>query len=93
MQSTVVRTTRVLSTLLSVVAKSESHEKFKVTKTSVPYLAALVSVVEEVRTRCPVKNRPILMSNSTNSTAIRNHSSSSSALSLPFYQTGKELLF
>lgn len=56
-QSTVVRTTRVLSTLLSIVAKSESHDKFKVTQTSVPYLAALVSVVEEVRTRCPIKNR------------------------------------
>lgn len=56
-QSTVVRTTRVLSTLLSIVAKSESHDKFKVTPTSIPYLAALVSVVEEVRTRCPIKNR------------------------------------
>ena len=56
-QSTVVRTTRVLSTLLSIVAKSESHDKFKVTATSVPYLAALVSVVEEVRTRCTIKTR------------------------------------
>jgi hypothetical protein len=56
-QSTVVRTTRVLSTLLSIVAKSESHDKFKVTPRSIPYLAALVSVVEEIRTRCPVKNR------------------------------------
>ena len=52
-----VRTTRVLSTLLSIVAKSESHDKFKVTATSVPYLAALVSVVEEVRTRCTIKTR------------------------------------
>lgn len=64
-QSTVARTTRVLSTLLSVVAKSESHDKFKVTSTSVPYLAALVSVVEEVRTRCPVKNRSIIFSNAS----------------------------
>ena len=65
-QSTVVRTTRVLSTLLSVVAKSESHDKFKVTRTSVPYLAALVSVVEEVRTRCPVKHRPVPVSATSN---------------------------
>ena len=64
-QSTVVRTTRVLSTLLSTVAKSESHDKFKVTSTSVPYLAALVSVVEEIRTRCPVKNRSNLISTGT----------------------------
>ena len=70
-QSTVVRTTRVLSTLLSIVAKSESHDKFKVTQTSVPYLAALVSVVEEVRTRCPVKNRSNFnpTSNTTSTTA------------------------
>ncbi|CAF4444726.1 unnamed protein product, partial [Rotaria sp. Silwood2] len=65
-QSTVVRTTRVLSTLLSIVAKSESHDKFKVTPTSVPYLAALVSVVEEVRSRCPVKHRPVIVSSTTN---------------------------
>ena len=64
-QSTVARTTRVLSTLLSIVAKSESHDKFKVTPTSVPYLAALVSVVEEVRTRCPVKHRPINVPSTT----------------------------
>ncbi|CAF3892897.1 unnamed protein product, partial [Adineta steineri] len=66
-QSTVVRTTRVLSTLLSIVAKSESHDKFKVTSTSIPYLAALVSVVEEVRSRCPVKNRPVIVPSTTNS--------------------------
>lgn len=68
-QSTVVRTTRVLSTLLSIVAKSESHDKFKVTSTSVPYLAALVSVVEEVRTRCPVKHRSVLISSSSSSSS------------------------
>lgn len=67
-QSTVVRTSRVLSTLLSIVAKSESHDKFKVTSTSVPYLAALVSVVEEIRTRCPVKNRSNLISTTNPST-------------------------
>jgi neurofibromin 1 len=65
-QSTVVRTTRVLSALLGIVAKSESHDKFRVTPTSTPYLAALVSVVEEVRTRCPIKNRLNIISSSTN---------------------------
>ncbi|CAF5059700.1 unnamed protein product, partial [Rotaria sp. Silwood1] len=72
-QSTVARTTRVLSTLLSIVAKSESHDKFKVTPTSIPYLAALVSVVEEVRSRCPIKHRPMIISSTTtnsNSTNI-----------------------
>ncbi|CAF4021845.1 unnamed protein product [Rotaria sp. Silwood2] len=69
-QSTVVRTTRVLSTLLSIVSKSKSHDKFKVTPTTVPYLAALFSVVEEVRTRCPVKNCSNLIPTTTNLTNI-----------------------
>lgn len=51
---------------MSIVAKSQSHDKFKVTPTTIPYLAALVSVVEEVRTRCPVKHRPIVGSSTTN---------------------------
>ena len=59
----------MLSTLLSIVAKSQSHDKFKVTPTTVPYLAALVSVVEEVRTRCPVKHRPILGPSTANPNA------------------------
>ena len=79
-QSTVVRTTRVLSTLLSIVAKSESHDKFKVTPTSVPYLAALVSFVEEVRTRCPVRHRTTTASSTTNS-------NSTSTLPLNFSST------
>ncbi|CAF1509483.1 unnamed protein product [Adineta steineri] len=77
-QSTVVRTTRVLSALLSIVAKSESHDKFKVTPTSIPYLAALVSVVEEVRTRCPVKNRSNIIPTPT-STNTNNITLSSSS--------------
>ena len=80
-QSTVVRTTRVLSTLLSIVSKSESHDKFKVTPTTVPYLAALVSVVEEVRTRCPVKHRPIILSSSSTTTTTTTNLSSSSTAS------------
>ncbi|CAF3844897.1 unnamed protein product [Rotaria sordida] len=66
-QSTVVRTTRVLSTLLSIISKSESHDKFKVIPTSVPYLATLVSVVEGVRSRYPVKHLPVIVSSTTNS--------------------------
>ncbi|CAF4209691.1 unnamed protein product [Rotaria sp. Silwood2] len=69
-QSTVVRTTRVLSTLLSITAKSESHDKFKVTPTSIPYLAALVSVVEEVRTRCPIKNRSNIFPTTTTTNTL-----------------------
>ena len=82
-QSTVVRTTRVLSTLLSIVTKSESHDKFKVTRTSVPYLAALVSVVEEVRTRCPVKHRPVLVSTSSNTNSLNATSNMHSPSQLP----------
>lgn len=55
--STVTRTTRVLALLLDIVGKS-SHgkDKFEVTKSNVAYLAALVSVSEEVRSRCHVKH-------------------------------------
>ncbi|CAF4105521.1 unnamed protein product [Rotaria sordida] len=85
-QSTVARTTRVLSALLSIVAKSESHDKFKVTPTSIPYLAALISVVEEVRTRCPVKHRPVIISSTANSNSTNilplNYSSISTIHSL-----------
>lgn len=48
MQNTVSRTIRLLTMLLGIVAKSEKRDKFQVTQTSVPYLAALVSVSEEV---------------------------------------------
>ncbi|CAF4378701.1 unnamed protein product, partial [Rotaria magnacalcarata] len=42
------------------------------TPRSIPYLAALVSVVEEVRSRCPVKHRPVMFSSTitSNSTNI-----------------------
>lgn len=62
---------------MSIVAKSESHDKFKVTSTSVPYLAALVSVVEEVRTRCPVKHRSVLISSSASPTSTLSTTSTS----------------
>ena len=41
--------------IIGIVAKSEKRDKFQVTQTSVPYLAALVSVSEEVRCRCHLK--------------------------------------
>ena len=54
-QNTISRTIRLLTMLLGIVAKSEKRDKFQVTQTSVPYLAALVSVSEEVRCRCHLK--------------------------------------
>ena len=57
--STVTRTTRVLYSLLDVVGKSSvraGQDKYVVTKSNVAYLAALVSVSDEVRSRCHVKH-------------------------------------
>ncbi|KAH7960628.1 hypothetical protein HPB49_021823 [Dermacentor silvarum] len=55
--TTVSRTARVLSMLLGIVAKPHKRDKFEVTPESVAYLAALVSVLEEVRSRCHLKHR------------------------------------
>lgn len=55
-QITVARTTRVLTTLLGIVAKPSGLDKFEVTKNNVAYLAALISVSEDVRSRCHVKH-------------------------------------
>ncbi|XP_077535309.1 neurofibromin 1 isoform X3 [Haemaphysalis longicornis] len=55
--TTVSRTGRVLSMLLGIVAKPHKRDKFEVTPESVAYLAALVSVSEEVRSRCHLKHR------------------------------------
>ncbi|KAK6622690.1 hypothetical protein RUM43_008532 [Polyplax serrata] len=54
--TTVSRTSRVLLQLLGIVAKTHKRDKFEVTPESVAYLAALVSVSEEVRSRCHVKH-------------------------------------
>lgn len=54
--STVSRTTRVLGLLLDIVGKSGDKDKFAVTKDNIAYLAALVSVSDEVRSRCHVKH-------------------------------------
>lgn len=55
-QVTVSRTTRILSMLLDIVAKPTGRDKYEVTKDNVAYLAALVSVSEEVRSRCHVRH-------------------------------------
>ncbi|XP_067128062.1 neurofibromin isoform X2 [Centruroides vittatus] len=55
--TTVSRTTRVLNMVLGIIAKPHKRDKFEVTPESVPYLAALVSVSEEVRSRCHLKHR------------------------------------
>ena len=55
--ATVTRTTRVLCMLLSIVAKPYKRDKFDVTPHNVAYLSALVSVSEEVRSRCHVKHQ------------------------------------
>ncbi len=54
--TTVSRTNRILTMLLGIVAKPTKKDKFEVTKESVAYLAALVSVSEEVRSRCHVRH-------------------------------------
>lgn len=54
--STVFRTSRILGTLLSLVAKPFHRDKFEVTSDNVAYLTALVAVSEEVRSRCHVKH-------------------------------------
>ncbi|XP_062578923.1 neurofibromin-like isoform X10 [Saccostrea cucullata] len=56
-QTTTSRTIRVLNQLLSITVKPTNRDKFEVTPQTVPYLAALVSVSEEVRSRCHLKHR------------------------------------
>lgn len=55
--TTVSRTIRVLNMLLSITARPEKRDKYEVTRQSVAYLAALVSVSEDVRSRCHLKHR------------------------------------
>jgi len=55
-QGTVTRTTRVLSMILSIIAKPGRRDKFEVTPDNVAYLSALLPVSEEVRSRCHVKH-------------------------------------
>ncbi|RWS29482.1 neurofibromin-like protein, partial [Leptotrombidium deliense] len=55
--TTVSRTTRILNTLLNIVAKPLKRDKFEVTPDNVAYLAALIPVSEEVQSRCHLKHR------------------------------------
>ncbi|CAG0923770.1 unnamed protein product [Notodromas monacha] len=53
---TVGRTARVLTMLLAIVARPHQRDKFEVTEESVAYLAALLPVSEEVRSRCRLRH-------------------------------------
>ncbi|XP_077167981.1 neurofibromin isoform X2 [Paroedura picta] len=57
----VARTVRILHTLLSLVNKHRNCDKFEVNTQSVAYLAALLTVSEEVRSRCSLKHRKSLL--------------------------------
>uniref|UniRef100_A0A8C5N5E9 Neurofibromin n=1 Tax=Leptobrachium leishanense TaxID=445787 RepID=A0A8C5N5E9_9ANUR len=59
--TTVARTVRILHTLLALVHKHKNCDKFEVNNQSVPYLAALLTVSEEVRSRCSLKHRKSLL--------------------------------
>lgn len=43
--------------LLNIVAKPSGRDRYEVTKDNVAYLAALVSVSEDVRSRCHVRHK------------------------------------
>ncbi|KAI4887780.1 hypothetical protein NFI96_026245 [Prochilodus magdalenae] len=59
--TTVARTVRILHTLLGLVGKHLNCDKFEVNTQSVAYLAALLTVSEEVRSRCSLKHRKSLL--------------------------------
>ncbi|XP_072402893.1 neurofibromin isoform X3 [Diabrotica undecimpunctata] len=54
--TTVSRTVRILTMLLTIVAKPQKRDKFEVTPDSVAYLTALVGFSEEVKSRCHIKH-------------------------------------
>ncbi|ESO97611.1 hypothetical protein LOTGIDRAFT_104331 [Lottia gigantea] len=70
--TTVSRTIRVLHQLLNITVKHTNRDKFVVTIHTVPYLAGLVSVSEEVRSRCHLKHRTpnYMISESTSSDSL-----------------------
>jgi neurofibromin 1 len=82
-QNTVARTIRLLHMLLGIVAKAEKRDKFQVTSTSAPYLAALVSVSEEVRCRCHLRfqtyNSTSAASSSNGKSATQNATTTASS--------------
>ncbi|XP_078599565.1 neurofibromin-like isoform X3 [Branchiostoma floridae x Branchiostoma japonicum] len=55
--ATFSRTIRLLMLMLQLISKYKNCDKFEVSKESVPYLAALISVSDEVRSRCVLKHR------------------------------------
>lgn len=59
--TTVARTIRILHMLLALVGKHLNCDKFEVNTQSVAYLAALLPVSEEVRSRCSLKHRKLLL--------------------------------
>ncbi|XP_008274602.1 neurofibromin isoform X2 [Stegastes partitus] len=59
--TTVARTVRILHTLLTLISKHLKCDKFEVNTQSVAYLAALLTVSEEVRSRCSLKHRKSLL--------------------------------
>ncbi|XP_048468774.1 neurofibromin isoform X1 [Rhincodon typus] len=59
--TTVARTVSILHTLLALVGKHRNCDKFEVNTQSVAYLAALLTVSEEVRSRCSLKHRKSLL--------------------------------
>ncbi|KAM9801137.1 neurofibromin isoform 1-T1 [Neosynchiropus ocellatus] len=59
--TTVARTVRILHTLLALISKHMKCDKFEVNTHSAAYLAALLTVSEEVRSRCSLKHRKSLL--------------------------------
>ena len=55
--ATVSRTTRFLNTLLTIIAKPLKRDKFEVNPHNIAYLAALISVSEEVQSRVHLKHK------------------------------------
>ena len=79
--NTVARTIRLLHMLLGIAAKAEKRDKFQVTQTSAPYLAALVSVSEEVRCRCHLRyqNKFNIITTTTTTTTNTNNNNNNNS--------------
>ncbi|XP_037071704.1 neurofibromin-like [Pollicipes pollicipes] len=74
--TTVSRTSWILTLLLNIVAKPHGRDKFEVTQENIAYMTALVSVSEEVRSRCHLKfsvDRVLSKASSVESFAVDLH--------------------
>ncbi|XP_025089019.1 neurofibromin-like isoform X4 [Pomacea canaliculata] len=82
--TTVSRTIRVLHHLLTITVKPTNRDKFEVTTETVAYLAALVSVSEEVRSRCHLKHRtaPYINPDSPSSESLNSDLASGSGVNI-----------